>query len=192
MRNVFAIISLVLSAQLVAQQATESNSSSTTKQSNRIESSQTEVDSQKAVRKGAAAGDLQVVRASEIIGTSVKNKAEEELGSINDLVIDPVDGQIAYAAVSMGGFLGVGDKLFAVPWDAIECRKVEDDHVAVLDVDKKALENARGFDEANWPDMANERWRAENDRPYTGRRRIREPEAGQHDVARQPVQEQQQ
>src|SRR5262245_21409012 len=115
MRNVFAIFSLVLSAQLVAQQASESNSNATTNQSNRNESSRTEIASQKTVRRRADPGDLQVVRASEIIGTSVKNKAEEDLGSINDLVIDPVDGQIAYAAVSMGGFLGVGDKLFAVP-----------------------------------------------------------------------------
>jgi hypothetical protein len=115
-------------------------------------------------------GQQRVVRASKIIGIKVKNRADEELGSINDLAIDPMDGRVAYAAVSMGGFLGVGDKLFAVPWEALECREVNGEHVAFLDVDKKRMENAQGFDKEHWPDMANEKWRTENDRPYRTQR----------------------
>jgi sporulation protein YlmC with PRC-barrel domain len=103
--------------------------------------------------------DKRVLRASEIIGTDVQNRAGESLGEIHDLVIEPSEGRIAYAAVSMGGFLGVGDKLFAVPWEAIESRKDQDQHVAILDVNKETLENAQGFDEENWPDMANAQWR---------------------------------
>ena len=107
-----------------------------------------------------------VFRASKIIGTNVKNKSNEDLGSINDIVIDARDGRVAYAAVSMGGFLGVGDKLFAVPWEAIECREENGTHVAYLDIDKQRMQDAQGFDQDKWPDMANQEWRTENDRRY--------------------------
>jgi sporulation protein YlmC with PRC-barrel domain len=163
MRGIFAIVSivsLVLSAQLLAEKASEPPAT---------DNSQRPAASGDA-RRDASSADRQTVRASEIIGTSVNNKNDEELGSIHDLVIDPVDGSVVYAAVSMGGFLGVGDKLFAVPWAAIECRKVDDKYVAVLDVDKRSLENARGFDETDWPDMARQEWRTDNDRPYKLRR----------------------
>lgn len=120
-----------------------------------------------------------VVRASEIIGMDVTNNADEDLGSIEDLAINPNTGKIEYAAVSMGGFLGVGDKLFAVPWHAVECRSEEPgalqsgdepDHIAVINVDKESLKNAEGFDQDNWPDMASDEWRSQNDQPYQSRR----------------------
>lgn len=115
-----------------------------------------------------------VVRASQIIGMEVKNNRDEDLGSVEDLAIDPETGRVAYAAVSMGGFLGLGDKLFAVPWDAVECRPVEGStatgedatHVAILDVSKEQMKDAKGFDQENWPDMANQQWRQQNDRRY--------------------------
>jgi sporulation protein YlmC with PRC-barrel domain len=125
-----------------------------------------------------------IVRASDVIGMDVTNNAEEDLGSIEDLAIDPMTGKIEYAAVSMGGFLGVGDKLFAVPWNAIECRPKagsalqageEPDHVAVLNVDKESMKNAQGFEQDHWPDMANDTWRTENDRPYQSRRPSEQP-----------------
>lgn len=122
--------------------------------------------------------DKGIVRASDLIGMNVQNNAEEDLGEIEDLAIDPRTGKIEYAAVSMGGFLGLGDKLFAVPWTAIECRPEEGataeageaDKVAVLDVDKETLKNAEGFDQDNWPDMSNERWKQENDRHFQAKR----------------------
>jgi sporulation protein YlmC with PRC-barrel domain len=114
-----------------------------------------------------------IVRASELIGTDVKNNANEDLGEIKDLAINPSTGSIQYAAVSMGGFLGMGDKLFAVPWSALECRTEagtvpgeSGTHVAILNVSKETLKNAKGFDEDNWPDMANDQWKRDNDRPY--------------------------
>jgi sporulation protein YlmC with PRC-barrel domain len=61
----------------------------------------------------------QVSRASKIIGTKVKNPNGENLGDIKDLVIDPENGQVVYGVVSFGGILGIGDKLFAIPWDAL-------------------------------------------------------------------------
>src|SRR5665647_527868 len=59
---------------------------------------------------------------STLKGHNVVNKAKEDLGKIEDLMIDFKNDRIAYAVLSFGGFLGVGNKLFAVPWKAIEHR----------------------------------------------------------------------
>ena len=123
----------------------------------------------KSLEKGAHA-----MRMSELIGLNVRNKANEELGEIEDVVVDLKSGKIRYAAVSMGGFLGIGDKLFAVPFEAISFQTHRDDgllidsteRVAVVSVTKESLENAQGFDQDNWPNMADRRWQELNDRPY--------------------------
>jgi sporulation protein YlmC with PRC-barrel domain len=90
--------------------------------------------------------------ASTMIGNKVVNPEGEELGSIKDLMIDLDDGQVAYAVLSFGGFLGLGDKLFAIPWEAFSFEA--EDHTAILDVDKEVLKNAPGFDKDHWPDNA--------------------------------------
>lgn len=95
----------------------------------------------------------QVSRASKIIGTKVKNPNEENLGDIKDLVIDPENGQVVYGVVSFGGVLGVGDKLFAIPWDALSWNR--DKKFYVLDLDKDTLKKAPGFDKKHWPDTSN-------------------------------------
>jgi hypothetical protein len=60
--------------------------------------------------------------------------------------------------------------LFAIPWDTIQVKQVgdadEDNWVAVVNISQQTLETARGFDQDNWPDMADERWRTENDRLF--------------------------
>jgi sporulation protein YlmC with PRC-barrel domain len=93
-----------------------------------------------------------VLSANTIIGDNVRNSAGEDLGRIEELMIDIEGGRIAYAVLSFGGFLGLGDKLFAIPWQAL--RLVTDEHRFVLDVDKSVLEHAPGFDKRNWPDMS--------------------------------------
>ena len=93
-----------------------------------------------------------VVPASKVIGNRVRNPAGEDLGTIEEIMVDVRRGSIGYAVLSFGGFLGIGDKLFAVPWTALRIGSAEDDFV--LDVDRKLLENAPGFDKGNWPDMA--------------------------------------
>jgi hypothetical protein len=90
--------------------------------------------------------------ASTLTGDRVRNGAGEDLGKIENIMIDLPSGRVAYAVLSFGGFLGLGDKLFAVPWNAM--RIDEGEHEFVLDVDRKTLENAPGFDKNNWPDMA--------------------------------------
>lgn len=95
----------------------------------------------------------QVSRASKIIGTNVKNPNGDNLGDIKELVLDPESGQVVYAVVSFGGVMGVGDKLFALPWKSLHWTR--DKEYYVLDVDKTALKKAPGFDKKNWPDSSN-------------------------------------
>lgn len=97
-------------------------------------------------------GKALLFKASKLIGYSVKNKKGEEVGAIEELVIDSQDGRIAYAVMSSGGFLGMGDKLFAIPWKSLT--PIPDQQSFSLDIDKEKLAEAPGFDEANWPDMA--------------------------------------
>jgi hypothetical protein len=87
--------------------------------------------------------------ARTIHGDKVINMAGEHLGKIEDLMIDLENGRVAYAVLSFGGFLGLGNKLFAVPWEALSVRPHE--HAFALDVSKEILEKAEGFDKDNWP-----------------------------------------
>jgi hypothetical protein len=87
--------------------------------------------------------------ARTINGDKVINMAGEHLGKIEDLMIDLENGRIAYAVLSFGGFLGFGNKLFAVPWEALSVRPHE--HAFALDVNKEILEKAEGFDKEDWP-----------------------------------------
>ena len=100
-----------------------------------------------------------VLAAGTINGDRVTNKANEDLGKIEDLMIDLESGQVAYAVVSFGGFLGLGDKLFAVPWSSFTIDT--DRHELLLDVDKSTLEAAPGFDKDNWPDFATDAFGSE-------------------------------
>src|SRR2546421_105655 len=62
---------------------------------------------------------LDVYRASKLIGADVENPRGDNLGDIKDIVLDPQTGQIAYAVLGFGGFLGMGEKYFAIPWAAL-------------------------------------------------------------------------
>jgi len=97
-----------------------------------------------------------VLSASSISGDPVRNAAGEDLGHIEDLMIDLTSGKVAYAVLSFGGFLGMGDKLFAIPWNALTVD--EDEQCVVLNVDKNTIENAPGFDKGNWPDFSDQSW----------------------------------
>jgi hypothetical protein len=98
-----------------------------------------------------------LIRGNMFIGADVENPQGQNLGDIKDIVIDRASGRIAYAVVSFGGFLGMGEKLFAVPWGAFSQPKA-DKQTFVLDVDKDRLKNAPGFDAHNWPQMASREW----------------------------------
>jgi sporulation protein YlmC with PRC-barrel domain len=93
----------------------------------------------------------EVLKASELIGMSVQGTDGKMLGDIKDLVIDPEEGAIAYAVLEFGGFGGIGDKYFAVPWEALQLDQTN--KKLLLDVHEKELKNAPGFDKNNWPDL---------------------------------------
>ena len=96
------------------------------------------------------------VKASSIIGTNVVNPKGDSLGDIKEIVIDPRTGRVAYAVVSFGGFLGMGEKLFAIPFSAVKYNVTKNDYV--LDVSQERLKAAPGFDSDHWPSMADEKW----------------------------------
>jgi sporulation protein YlmC with PRC-barrel domain len=104
------------------------------------------------------------IKASKIIGKDVVNSMREDLGDIKEVMIDPVTGRIAYAVLSFGGFLGLGEKLFAVPFTALAYDYDEGEYI--LDVTKERLKNAPGFDPLEWPSMAEEKWNRDMYRFY--------------------------
>jgi hypothetical protein len=94
--------------------------------------------------------------ADTLIGDSVVNGAEEDLGDIKEIMLDMHTGQVAYAVLAFGGFLGIGEKLFAVPWSALHLDTLN--HRFVLNVEKDRLQNAPGFNPDAWPDMSDVTW----------------------------------
>ena len=94
--------------------------------------------------------------ADTLLGNDVYNDAGENLGTIKEFMIDMASGRIAYAVLSFGGFLGMGDRLFAVPWQALKLDTANKRFT--LNVVKEKLKNAPGFDKDHWPSMADPSW----------------------------------
>jgi sporulation protein YlmC with PRC-barrel domain len=90
--------------------------------------------------------------ADTLIGEDVYNRQDEDLGDIKEIMLDTRSGQVAYAVLSFGGVFGIGEKLFAVPWQSLQLDTVNKRFI--LDASKEHLKNAPGFDKDNWPDMA--------------------------------------
>ncbi len=103
---------------------------------------------------GTAGG--RVLSSSSLTGDTVVDSAGEKLGTIDNLMIDTDRGTIAYAVLSVGGLFGMGDKLFAIPWQAL--RVDHQEKQLVLNVKKDKLEKAPGFAKDNWPDFADQSW----------------------------------
>jgi sporulation protein YlmC with PRC-barrel domain len=94
--------------------------------------------------------------ANTLQGDELCNLQGEEIGEITEIMLDVPTGRIAYAVLSVGGFPGLGERLFAIPWSAL---KLDPENKRfMLDVDKERLENAPGFDKDNWPRMADPQW----------------------------------
>jgi sporulation protein YlmC with PRC-barrel domain len=90
--------------------------------------------------------------AHTLLGEDVCNCQDEDLGDIKEIMLDTQTGHIAYAVLAFGGWLGMGGKLFAVPWHSLTLDSNQ--HRFVLDCSKEQLQNAPGFDKHHWPDMA--------------------------------------
>ena len=97
--------------------------------------------------------------AETLLGNDVYNKQDEDLGDVKEIMLDVHNGKVSYAVLSYGGVLGFGEKLFAVPWDALKLDTVNKRFV--LDINKERLADAPGFDKDDWPDMADQTWQGQ-------------------------------
>ncbi len=96
----------------------------------------------------------QVMAADSLAGDPVVNRQGENLGEIQDIMIDVPSGSVGYAVLSFGDAPGTGDKLFAIPWNALILDVGNQQFI--LDVPKGRLETAPGFDKDHWPVMADQ------------------------------------
>jgi sporulation protein YlmC with PRC-barrel domain len=94
--------------------------------------------------------------AGTLTGDRVRNMQGEDLGKVDEIMLDVNTGCVSYVVLSQGGFLGMGEKLFAIPWKAMTLDM--DNHEFVLDISRERLENAPGFDKTDWPDFSSEQY----------------------------------
>jgi sporulation protein YlmC with PRC-barrel domain len=87
-----------------------------------------------------AEGTHDLVSANLVAGTFVFNREGEKLGSIEDLILEKETGQVAYVLLSFGGFLGMGERCFPVPWRALSFDDARDAYV--VDLTRESLEKA--------------------------------------------------
>jgi len=101
-------------------------------------------------------GRRSIVSTNTLTNMNVRNPSGEDLGKIEDVMLDQTDGSVAYAVLSFGGFMGMGDKLFAIPWEEIGIDQNQDN--VILNVSEDVLKDAPGFDKDNWPDFGDPQW----------------------------------
>lgn len=119
-----------------------------------------EVDNRSGINHEGPMANVPVRRltATSIIGDRVENLDGENLGKINNLMVNVDEGKIEYAVIEFGTVLGIGGKLFAMPFSELQVNP--DRKIFVLDRDKEYLSNIPGFDKDHWPDT--------NDHKYFG------------------------
>jgi sporulation protein YlmC with PRC-barrel domain len=98
----------------------------------------------------------ELMAAQALLGDPVVNPKGFALGRIEHIVLDVEHGRIAYAVLTFGGFLGLGEKYFAIPWNALTFDAAH--RRFILAVDRGVLECAPGFDKSQWPAMADPVW----------------------------------
>jgi hypothetical protein len=105
-----------------------------------------------------------LISSRKVEGTAVYNRGGESLGTIDNVMIDKLSGQVAYAVMSFGGFLGIGEKYHPLPWGVLDYDISKGGYV--IDCDKSALEKAPmydGRDESTWSERG---WRKRVDDYY--------------------------
>jgi hypothetical protein len=124
------------------------------------------------IEAGTMKGGFSVL-GSKLIGMNVENSQGENLGEVKDIIIDST-GKVRYAAVSYGGIMGMGDKMYAVPLDAFTFKREKDmffdDVKLILNVTKEKVKDLKGFDNKNWPDLDDEVYRNDLDARYNVKR----------------------
>jgi sporulation protein YlmC with PRC-barrel domain len=121
------------------------------------------------------------IRASQLIGMNIQNDQGKGVGEVQDIVLNSRNGQVRYVAVTYGGFLGFGNKLFAVPYEAFRWKQDpddRDDYIMVLNVTQEKLKGAEGFDDEQWPSLGDRQFLRELDKRYGVKRRERGRDRG--------------
>ena len=96
-----------------------------------------------------------LIAGDQVSGTTVYNRGGEKLGTVDDVMIDKKTGRIAYAVMSFGGFLGIGDKYHPLPWSALQYDQQMGGYV--VDLDRSTLEGAPSYaadEQVTWEDPA--------------------------------------
>ncbi|WP_237181802.1 PRC-barrel domain-containing protein [Paraburkholderia tropica] len=104
----------------------------------------------------AAGPGPDIMAASTLDSNRVLSSDGEEIGKIKEIMLDVQGGRVAYAVLSSGGFLGIGDKLLAIPWGALTLDTSR--KCFLLNVSSERVRNAPGFDKDHWPAMADAKW----------------------------------
>lgn len=94
--------------------------------------------------------------AKTFLGDEVYNQSEDRLRTLKEFRLDLNGGRICYAVMSFGGFMGVGEKLFALPWRALTLDA--ENECFVLDIAEERLMSSPGFAKRHWPDMTDAAW----------------------------------
>ncbi len=92
---------------------------------------------------------FRLISSEKVTSTAVQNASGDNLGHIADLMIDKVSGRVAYAILKYGSFLGMGGKLFALPWEILKYEPGPDAYV--INVPEERLKSAPSFDEGSEP-----------------------------------------
>lgn len=108
-----------------------------------------------------------LMTSGDIVGSYVSNRNAENLGKIEDVVLDLQTGQVQYAILAFDELWGLPGKLFAVPWDALGMPNPEmATPTFFLDMDRDTLKATPSFDTDHWPDMTDPAWRSETERHF--------------------------
>lgn len=145
---------------------------------------------QQPAERGAEGVEARVkthMESSDVIGLQIRNAQGENLGDVNDLLVDMKRGEVKHLVLSFGGFLGLGTRLFAVPFDQAKFVHGEEDKHFVYNVTKEQLENAPSFERDRWPNVNDPTWHRTIDTHYGADRTARQParqDAARRDEAR--------
>ena len=97
-----------------------------------------------------------IVNSNDVVGVEVENLQGEDLGEVEAIMLNKIDGQVSYVVLTSGGFLGMGNKLFALPWSIFSYNPEREKFT--INIDKERLKNSPGFDKDHWPDMNSATW----------------------------------
>jgi len=115
------------------------------------------------LRLNAEEKKTRIEKSTDLINANIKNKSGDHIGYLEDLAVELPSGRVAYAALSTKNALGLGGKLFAIPFTPLAW---SDDHkFLILDVQKDEFEKAEGFDSKSWPDKVDARWAKLSNQP---------------------------